>query len=140
MDKLMDWIKAAFAAIGGAIAWFFGPWDLLIGVLLAFVAADYLMGVINAGMHGALSSAAGWKGLLRKAAIFMAVATGALLDKIVPDTNGAVRASVCLFYIANEGLSVLENIGAMGVPLPARIKRMLLQLKDAEKEAEEEKE
>lgn len=109
--------------------WCRGPWDTLIAVLLAFVALDYLMGVINAICKQTLSSAVGFKGLAKKVAIFVMVGLAALLDRVAP-MNGAIRAAVCLFYIANEGISILENAGAIGLPLPDKLKETLAQLKD----------
>lgn len=130
MDNAWNWAVGAAAVISGGLTWIFGPWDTVVMVLLAFVAADYLAGVVNALLHKELSSEIGWKGLLRKAMIFLAVAMGALLDKIVPSTNGAIRAAVCIFYIANEGLSIIENMAKMGVPMPEKLREVLAQLRD----------
>lgn len=130
MQNASEWIKVVLAAIGGGLAWFFGPWDALISVLIGFIAVDYLMGVINAGMRKELSSEVGFKGLLRKMVILLLVGVGALLDKIMPGANGAIRAAVCTFYIANEGLSILENAGALGLPLPPKLLGVLKQLEE----------
>lgn len=132
MQNASEWIKVVLAAIGGGLAWFFGPWDVLISVLVGFIAVDYLLGVINAGMKKELSSEIGFKGLLRKVVIFLLVDVGALLDKVMPGGNGAIRAAVCTFYIANEGLSILENAGALGLPLPPKLKGILKQLEEEE--------
>ena len=129
MDHIIIGLKSAIAAIGGVLVWMYGPWDTLIAVLLAFVVLDYLMGVFNAAVQKTLSSSVGFKGLAKKVAIFVMVGLAALLDRVAP-TNGAIRAAVCLFYIANEGISILENAGALGLPLPAKLKDMLVQLKD----------
>lgn len=129
MEYILIWIKSAIAAIGGVLVWMFGPWDTLIAVLLAFVVLDYIMGVIKAATLKTLSSEIGFKGLAKKVAIFALVALAAMLDRVIP-MNGAIRAAVCLFYIANEGISIMENAGAMGLPMPAKLKDMLAQLKD----------
>lgn len=129
MEHIGTWLKSAIAAIGGVLVWVWGPWDTLIAVLIAFIALDYLMGVFNAVVQKSLSSSVGFKGLAKKVAIFVMVGLAALLDRVAP-TNGAIRAAVCLFYIANEGISILENAGALGLPLPAKLKDMLVQLKD----------
>ena len=126
------WFKTIFAAIGAAAAYLWGPWDALILVLLAFVATDYATGLINAFVRHEADSAVGFIGLAKKVMIFVLVAVGALLDKIMPATNGAVRAAVCLFYVANEGLSILENAGALGLPLPSILKKWLVKLKEAD--------
>lgn len=119
---------AAFAAAGGIAAYLFGPWDALLVALLAAIVLDYLTGVAVAAVQRTLSSAVGWRGLLKKAVILLIVCLGTLLDRLLEDSNGAVRAAVCLFYIANEGLSVLENAGALGLPLPETLKRALARL------------
>lgn len=116
--------KTAIAAIGGLLVWMFGPWDTLVSVLLAFVVLDYITGLINAGIKHDLKSSVGFIGLAKKVMIFLLVALAALLDRVVP-TNGAIRAAVCLFYIANEGISILENAGAIGLPLPDKLKETL---------------
>ena len=121
-------VLAAFAAAGGIAAYLFGPWDALLVALLAVIVLDYLTGVAVAAVQRTLSSAVGWRGLLKKAVILLIVCLGTLLDRLLEDSNGAVRAAVCLFYIANEGLSVLENAGALGLPLPETLKRALARL------------
>lgn len=121
-------VLAAFAAAGGIAAYLFGPWDALLVALLAAIVLDYLTGVAVAAVQRTLSSAVGWRGLLKKAVILLIVCLGTLLDRLLEDSNGAVRAAVCLFYIANEGLSVLENAGALGLPLPETLKRALARL------------
>lgn len=121
-------VLAAFAAAGGIAAYLFGPWDALLVALLTAIVLDYLTGVAVAAVQRTLSSAVGWRGLLKKAVILLIVCLGTLLDRLLEDSNGAVRAAVCLFYIANEGLSVLENAGALGLPLPETLKRALARL------------
>ncbi|HMM32895.1 MAG TPA: phage holin family protein [Clostridia bacterium] len=123
--------KIIFAALGSAAAYLWGPWDALIIVLLAFVVTDYVTGVLGAATQGKLDSAVGFKGIMKKVMIFVLVAVGSLLDKIIPAANNAIRAAVCMFYIANEGLSILENAGVLGLPLPAVLKKWLAQLKKA---------
>lgn len=131
-------VKTALAAVGGALVYLFGPCDALIMALVAVVALDYITGVMRAGLKRKLSSSVGFQGLLKKVAIFVLVALASLLDKLVPATNEAVRASVCVFYIANEGISILENVGEMGVPLPKILKDVLKRL-DGGKNAGEDK-
>ena len=127
----MGTFKTIFAALGSAAAYLWGPWDALIIVLLAFVVTDYVTGVLGAATQGKLDSAVGFKGIMKKVMIFVLVAVGSLLDKIIPAANNAIRAAVCMFYIANEGLSILENAGVLGLPLPAVLKKWLAQLKKA---------
>ena len=125
MHTWKDLPRTVLAALGGVAAYLFGPWDALLVALLAVIALDYLTGGAAAAARRALSSAAGWRGLLKKAVILLVVCLGTLLDRLLEQTNGAVRAAVCLFYIANEGLSVLENAAALGLPLPEALRRAL---------------
>lgn len=129
MDKIFDGVKFAAAGIGGVLAYIWGPWDALIIALVAMVVIDYITGVIKAAVQGKLSSSVGFKGLLKKVAIFLLVAVGVMVDRIIPATNEAVRSAVIFFYIANEGLSILENSGELGLPLPNSLKKALEKMK-----------
>lgn len=128
-------ICGALAVAGGAVTSLLGGWDITLQVLLCCMAADYITGLIVAGVFhnsgksatGALESRAGFKGLVRKCAVLLLVFLAALLDTYTG--HSFVRPAVCLFFIANEGLSILENIGLMGVPYPAFLKNMLEALK-----------
>ena len=128
---MMNILKAIPAVLGGVAAYLWGPWDALIMVLLAVVVLDYVTGILSAAVHKELCSAVGFKGILKKAFIFVMVALAALLDKLVPATNEAVRAAVIIFYIANEGLSILENAGELGLPLPDALKNTLTKLRNS---------
>lgn len=132
MNNMVDVLRIAAAGIGGIATYIWGPWDALIIALVAMVAIDYITGIIKAAMQGKLSSLVGFKGLLKKVAIFLLVAVGVMVDKIIPATNEAVRSAVIFFYIANEGLSILENAGELGLPLPAALKKSLEKMKDKE--------
>lgn len=131
MSEMKDVILAALAAVGSAIAGALGGWDAALSTLLILMAIDYVTGVLVAAVwhksaktdSGGVSSAAGFKGLLRKMVILLVVWLGAEMDKVLGIDY--VRTAVCLFYIANEGLSVLENTAIMGVPYPSFVKNML---------------
>ncbi len=128
-------VLAGASTLGGWLLSALGGWDAALAVLLGFMAADYLTGWIVAGVFhrseksesGALESRAGFKGLVRKGGILLVVFLGVLLDRAVG--TGFIRPAVCLFFTANEGLSVLENLGLMGVPYPAFLRNMLGVLK-----------
>lgn len=124
-----SWIVKVLATLGGVCCYLWGPWDALIVVLLACVVIDYLSGLASAAVRGELDSSVGFKGLLKKIFIFVLVAVATLVDTIIPATNSALRATVILFYIANESLSVLENAGEIGLPLPKPLKQALMALK-----------
>lgn len=132
MDNVVDALRIAAAGIGGIVTYIWGPWDALIVALVAMVIIDYITGVIKAAVQGKLSSAVGFRGLLKKVAIFLLVAVGVMVDRVIPATNEAVRSAVIFFYIANEGLSILENAGELGLPLPAALKKSLEKMQDKE--------
>lgn len=131
MIEIKDGIIAVVATIGSAIAGALGGWDSALSTLLVLMAIDYITGVLVAAVWhksgksetGGVSSAAGAKGLLRKMVILLVVLLGATLDRVLGIDY--VRTAVCLFYIANEGLSILENTAIMGVPYPSFIRNML---------------
>ena len=89
-------------------------------------------------MQGKLSSAVGFKGLLKKVMIFVLVMVGTVVDMAIPAANHAIRAAVLMFYIANEGLSILENAGQLGLPLPNALKNALEKIKEHEDQEEPE--
>jgi toxin secretion/phage lysis holin len=128
-------IFAIAATAGSFIAKQLGGWDGALRLLVACMAADYVTGMVVAGIFkksgksetGALDSRAGFKGLVKKCAILMLVWLGALIDTYLG--SDYVRTAICLFFIANEGLSILENIGLMGVPYPEFLKKALEAMK-----------
>ena len=132
-EKAVMWIKGAIAALGGAAAYLWGPWDALINALIALVALDYVTGVIFAAANKRLSSEIGFKGLIKKAVIFALVAVAGVADKVIPATNQAIRAAVILFYIANEAISILENAAELGLPVPEKLKAVLIKTKGEDK-------
>ena len=132
-EKAVMWIKGAIAALGGAAAYLWGPWDALINALIALVALDYVTGVICAAANKRLSSEIGFKGLIKKALIFALVAVAGVADKVMPATNQAIRAAVILFYIANEAISILENAAELGLPVPEKLKAVLIKTKGEDK-------
>ena len=132
-EKAVMWIKGAIAALGGAAAYLWGPWDALINALIALVALDYVTGVICAAANKRLSSEIGFKGLIKKALIFALVAVAGVADKVIPATNQAIRAAVILFNIANEAISILENAAELGLPVPEKLKAVLIKTKGEDK-------
>ena len=132
-EKAVMWIKGAIAALGGAAAYLWGPWDALINALIALVALDYVTGVICAAANKRLSSEIGFKGLIKKELIFALVAVAGVADKVIPATNQAIRAAVILFYIANEAISILENAAELGLPVPEKLKAVLIKTKGEDK-------
>ena len=97
------------------------------------MALDYVTGVICAAANKRLSSEIGFKGLIKKALIFALVAVAGVADKVIPATNQAIRAAVILFYIANEAISILENAAELGLPVPEKLKAVLIKTKGEDK-------
>lgn len=136
MEHGKNMILAAVAAAGSVVAHALGGWDGALALLLAMMAADLLTGWLvaavwkksNKSATGALDSRAGWKGLCRKGVVLILVWVGVMLDKALG--IGYVRTAVCLFFAGNEGLSLLENLGLMGVPFPKFLKNALEALRD----------
>ena len=128
--KILDKLSIGFAAVGAFIGWFLGDINGLIYALLAFVVCDYITGIVYACLTKSLSSEVGFKGIAKKVAIFMLVGLANLIDVYVVKQGAVLRSAVILFYIANEGISLMENWGKLGLPLPEKLKEILLQIKD----------
>ncbi len=120
-------ICTAVGVVGSFIASLFGGWTASLTTLLIFMAIDYVTGLVVAGVFhnspktetGALESRAGWKGLMRKTMILLFVLIGYRLDVAVGVTY--IKDAVCIAFMANELLSIVENAGLMGLPIPAVI-------------------
>lgn len=137
MKEFWNTIQLIFSAVGGWLGYFLGGCDGLFYALLAFVVIDYLTGVMCAVTERKLSSAVGFKGICRKVLIFLLVGIANILDVQVIGTGSVLRTAVIFFYLSNEGVSLLENAGHLGLPIPEKIKTVLEQLHDrAEKEEE----
>lgn len=129
MKTIWAWTQTAFAAIGGFLGWYLGGLDGFLYTLIAFVAADYITGVLRAAVEKKLSSRIGARGIAKKVAIFLVVGVGHLIDTYLLGGEGAaLRTAVIFFYIANEGISLLENATAIGLPVPEELKNVLQQL------------
>ena len=121
---MKDLICAGIGMIGSFVVSFFGGWDASLSTLVIFMAIDYVSGLITAGVFhkstktdsGTLESRVGFKGLCRKCMILLFVLIGHRLDLIVGTTY--IRDAVCIAYIANETISIIENAGLMGIKVP----------------------
>lgn len=136
-------ICSVLGVIGSAIASFFGGWDAGLTTLLIFMGLDYISGLIVAGVFhksnktdtGSLESKAGWKGLCRKCMTLVFVLVAYRLDLVI-GTN-YIRDAVIIAFIGNELISLVENAGLMGVPLPSAITKAIdILQKKAETEEE----
>lgn len=128
MEKYFNNISIVIGIIGGFFASFFGGFDILLKTILFLAIMDYITGWIKGIYEKNLSSEVGFRGILKKIVMFIIIAAAyhiqTLLSHSIP-----VREVVIMFYIANEGLSLLEN-AAVFVPIPERLKDILLQLRD----------
>ena len=127
MKEFWNTIQLIFTAVGGWLGYFLGGCD---GLLYAFVVIDYITGVMCAIINRELSSAVGFKGIFRKVLIFLLVGIANIIDVQVIGTGAVLRTAVIFFYISNEGVSLLENAGHLGLPIPEKIKTVLEQLHD----------
>ena len=132
LKEIVGYCQLGFAAIGGALGWFIGGLDGFLYALIAFVVIDYLTGLLAAGVQKKLSSEVGFKGIAKKIAIFLLVGIANIIDVDVIQNGTALRTAVIFFYLSNEGLSIVENAGNIGLPIPEKLKTMLAQLQDKE--------
>ena len=130
MKESWNTIQLIFAAVGGWLGYFLGGCDGLLYALIAFVAIDYITGVMCAISDKTLSSEVGFKGICRKVLIFLLVGIGNIIDVQVLGSPGVLRTAVIFFYLSNEGVSLLENAAHLGLPVPDAIKTVLEQLHD----------
>ena len=128
MDKIFNWTSTVIGIVGGFFAALFGKWDSILWALLVIMVLDYLTGIIKAVYTKTMSSEIGFKGLLKKITILIIVALANVLQQVTGD-NVAIREIVIMFYIANEGISVLENVAVIYPRMPKKIKDILLQLR-----------
>ena len=137
MEKVWDKALCILAACGGAFAGMLGGWDPLLRVLVGLMAADYATGILVALMgksakteYGGLSSKVGAAGLARKGLMLVVVLVAAMMDRVIGTGSAMCRDAACWFYIANEGISILENVGLAGAPYPQKLKELLGQKKE----------
>ncbi len=136
MKEFWNTIQLVFAGIGGWLGYFLGGCDGLLFALLVFVIVDYITGVMCAISDHTLSSEVGFKGICRKVLIFLLVGIANILDVQVVGTGSVLRTAVVFFYISNEGISLLENAGHLGLPIPEKMKVVLEQLHDRSEKGE----
>ncbi len=137
MNKMEKVFNSVVAVVATFFTYLFGGWDVALSILIIFMVLDYLTGVIYAYTIQTLNSEVGFKGLIKKCMILVVLIIGVMLDRILGNGTWVFRTLVCYFYIANEGISLLENISNLGVPIPNKLRNALEQLnKDDDKESE----
>jgi toxin secretion/phage lysis holin len=127
MANVVRYLKHVVALAGGMLTAFLGGWDMVLRVLVLFVALDYLTGLAAAWYEKQLNSEIGARGILKKVLLFIIVALAFQLDKAVGQE--VFRSLAIWFYLANEALSIIENCGRAGVPIPTFLRTALEQLK-----------
>ena len=129
MKKIIEISIIVWSFIANSFSFLMGSIDNLLIMLLIIMAIDYLTGICKAIVNKKLNSIVGVKGIIKKVGYLLIVALAVLIDKIMGDA-GAIRILVIYFFIANEGISILENWGKMGLPLPKKLKQIFEQLKN----------
>lgn len=132
MERLDLFFKVAVTFFGAVTGYLFGGWSVLIQILLAFVVIDYVTGIIAAGYNGELKSKVGFWGISKKIMIFVMVAVTHLIDTAIGEGH-IFRDAAIYFYLANELLSIVENAGKTGLPVPEQIKNAVEVLKGKSK-------
>ncbi|HZJ98485.1 MAG TPA: phage holin family protein [Tissierellaceae bacterium] len=133
MKDLVASLQIIFTAIGMYIGWFIGGFDELLYALIAFVVIDYITGVMVAVIEKKLSSGIGFRGIFKKMLILIFVGVGHTIDFYILKNGSAARTAIIFFYLSNEGLSILENSGKIGLPIPNSLRNIF---KDLNKEDE----
>lgn len=129
----MEKEKTVISLVSTIILFLFDEIDLPLKVMLVFIVMDYITGMIKAYKLKKLSSKTGLYGLIKKFVMLLVVSFTVMLDRLT-GANGLIRNLAVMYYIANEGLSILENASVIGVPIPEKLKDALLQLKEKESE------
>ncbi|MBP3347715.1 MAG: phage holin family protein [Clostridia bacterium] len=111
-------MKVVITVVSSATFWLIGAWDMVLGILATVIVCDYISGVLYAIKTKTLSSQVGRAGLMKKAATLLVVVVAHQVDVALGNTEDIVRNITALFYISNELLSILENAGNIGIPLP----------------------
>jgi toxin secretion/phage lysis holin len=130
MEKI---IKLICGTVGGIIGFLFGELDGLLIALLTVIVIDYATGLVCAKIKRNLSSSIGFRGIAKKGFMLSIVVIANIIDTQIIKNGSAFRSAVICFYLANESISILENAGNMGVPLPKKLKDILIQLREDNK-------
>lgn len=132
MEKYFNNVSVVFSVVGGGLAWLFGGWDILLWTLVGFIILDYLTGLAKGWKTKTLSSETGFEGLIKKMMILTLVVMANFLQKLIGEAV-PIREIVILFFISNEGISLLEN-AALFIDIPPQLRDALLQIRDKDKE------
>lgn len=129
MENLSERIGLIGAGLGTVLTWLFGGWEIGLQILITCMVLDYIMGLMCGYKEKNLSSRRGFNGLKRKFTILIILILAVLLDRLIGQ-EWIFRTVVIYFYVAMEGLSILENAAKLDVPIPGKLKEALIQLRD----------
>jgi toxin secretion/phage lysis holin len=130
MKTILEVLPKACAILGSVLGFLLGGFDGYLYTLLGFILIDYLTGILVAVARRQVSSEIGFVGILKKMLIFVMVAMGHLLDENLLGGGATIRTAVIFFYMANEGISITENLAKLNFPIPTKLKQILAQLRD----------
>lgn len=128
---MKETISTTMTAIGaGAVTTLLGGWDMALEILLIIMILDYITGVASAFKRKTVSSNESYMGLLKKACIFVIIILSAQIDRMTGNGNSVFRNCTAFFFVANDALSIMENVGELGVKLPSFLRSALINLRD----------
>ena len=133
MKTVWNYVQLTITTIGGWLGWFLGGLDGLLYALIAFVVIDYITGVMCAVLEKKLSSEVGARGIFKKVVIFSLVGIAHIIDTRRIGTGSTLRTAIVLFYLSNEGISIIENAAIIGLPVPKKLTDILEQLNKEKK-------
>jgi len=133
MDTAADDFKMISALLGVVLGWFLGERNPLFYALISFAVLDYISGVMLAVCQKKISSKIGYRGIVKKAMIFILVGLGNVIDNYIIGSGSSIRTMLIMFYLSNEGISIIENAANIGLPLPKKLKDVLMQIDKIEK-------
>lgn len=132
-NRIMEnWLNAVVSVICTTFIWLIDGLDIAILCLIVAIVLDYISGLIKAYNTKTLSSNIGFRGILKKVGILIIVMLAVLVDRVTV-TNGSIRTLVIYYFVANEGLSILENLAQAGLPIPKSLKNALKVIKKENK-------
>ena len=137
MSRIQIIIDSIAGAVGAVLGFMYGEVNGLFRALIAFMILDYVSGVLVAIAEKKLSSEVGFRGLAKKFLILVFVAVGHIADAYILGGTPAAMSAVMLFYIANEGISIIENAASLGLPVPKKLTSIMEQIKNKSESEEE---
>ncbi len=126
--------RVLFLVERGMVEVALGGWDGLLSALILFMVVEYLTQILVAILNKQKSSEIGFCGIAKKVSIFFLVAMGNVIDTLIIQNGSMIRSIVLLFYLSHEGITILENVAILDLPIPQKLKDILEQLKDGRKE------